>query len=299
LLTTEALATSCPLLLAPAMDVGMWAHPATQANVATLQERDAAFAGPARGRMASGLEGIGRMVEPEELLGHIRLVLGRDGPLAGRTVVVTAGPTREPFDPVRFITNPSSGRQGFSLAQAALDRGAAVTLVSGPTHLPTPVGAERVDVATAQEMHDAVLAAAETADALLMAAAVADFRPSDVASQKIKKKDGEESLQLTRTPDILMAVAERRSKGQFPRVVVGFAAESQNLLENARTKLAAKHLDLLVANDVTARDAGFAVETNRVAILAPDEDVEQLPLMSKAAVSDAVLDRLVALLAAA
>jgi phosphopantothenoylcysteine decarboxylase/phosphopantothenate--cysteine ligase len=298
LLTTEALATRCPLLLAPAMDGGMWAHSATQANVATLRERGATLAGPACGRMASGLEGVGRMVEPDELLGHIRWVLGRDGPLAGRSVVVTAGPTREPLDPVRFISNPSSGRQGFALAQAALDRGASVTLVAGPTHLPTPVGVERVNVTTAQEMQEAVLAASETADALLMAAAVADFRSSDVASQKIKKGAGGKSLQLIRTPDILMAIAERRTKEQFPRIVVGFAAESENLLENARAKLAAKQLDLLVANNITAHDAGFGAETNRVAILAPDQDVEQLPLMSKAAVAEAVMDRLIALLAA-
>jgi phosphopantothenoylcysteine decarboxylase/phosphopantothenate--cysteine ligase len=298
LLTTEALATRCPLLLAPAMDVGMWAHSATQANVATLRERGATLAGPACGRMASGLEGVGRMVEPDELLGHIRWVLGRDGPLAGRSVVVTAGPTREPLDPVRFISNPSSGRQGFALARAALDRGASVTLVAGPTHLPTPVGVERVNVTTAQEMQEAVLAASETADALLMAAAVADFRSSHVASQKIKKGAGGKSLQLIRTPDILMAIAERRTKEQFPRIVVGFAAESENLLENARAKLAAKQLDLLVANNITAHDAGFGAETNRVAILAPDQDVEQLPLMSKAAVAEAVMDRLIALLAA-
>jgi phosphopantothenoylcysteine decarboxylase/phosphopantothenate--cysteine ligase len=299
LLTTEALAARCPLLLAPAMDVGMWAHPATQANVTTLRERGAVSAGPAHGRMASGLEGVGRMVEPDELLGHVRLVLGRDGPLAGCAVVVTAGPTREPLDPVRFISNPSSGRQGFALAQAAVDRGASVTLISGPTHLPTPVGVQRVDVATAQEMLDAVLAAVENADALLMAAAVADFRPSTMASQKIKKGDGGKSLQLARTRDILTAVADRRAKVHTPRVVVGFAAESENLLENARAKLEAKHLDLIVANDITAHDAGFAAETNRVAILGPDEGIEQLPLMTKSAVAESVLDRLVAVLAAA
>jgi len=273
LLTTLALAASCPVLAAPAMDVGMWAHPATQANVATLQERGVHFAGPARGRMASGLEGEGRMMEPDEILGHIRWVLGRacDGPregsLAGWRVIVTAGPTREPLDPVRFLSNPSSGRQGFALAQAALDRGATVTLITGPAHLPTPVGAERVEVTTAEQMRDAVLRACTecdgppAADLLLMAAAVADYQPTAIAPQKIKKDEGGLTLHLARTPDILSAVAAQRAETGFPRVVVGFAAESENLVENARAKLKAKNLDLIVANDVTARDAGFGVET--------------------------------------
>lgn len=307
LLTTLALSARCPALLVPAMDVGMWAHPATQANVETLRERGRAtaaavstggsiyFAGPARGRMASGLEGRGRMVEPDEIVGRVRLILGREGPLAGRRVVVTAGPTREPFDPVRFLSNPSSGRQGFTLAQAALDRGAAVTLIAGPTPLPTPVGAERVDVATAQHMHDAVIAALDQADALLMAAAVADYRPANVAPQKIKKEDGGLVVRLARTPDILSAVAVRSAEGGRPRLVVGFAAESERLVENARAKLAAKNLDLIVANDVTALDAGFAAETNRV-VLIDRERIERLPLMSKAAVSEAILDRVVGLL---
>ncbi len=309
LLTTLALSARCPALLVPAMDVGMWAHPATQANVETLRERVRApatsaggdsggciyFAGPARGRMASGLEGRGRMVEPDEILGRARLILGRDGPLAGRRVVVTAGPTREPFDPVRFLSNPSSGRQGFTLAQAALDRGAAVTLIAGPTSLPTPVGAERVDVATAQHMHDAVIAALDQADVLLMAAAVADYRPAQIAPHKIKKKDDGLVIRLARTPDILSSIAVRRAKSGHPRLVVGFAAESERLVENARAKLAAKNLDLIVANDITALDAGFAAETNRV-VLIDRERVERLPLMSKSAVAEAVLDRVVGML---
>lgn len=296
LLTTLALAARCPVLVAPAMDVGMWAHPATQANVATLRERTVHFAGPVCGRMASGLEGEGRMMEPDEILAHIRLVLGGEGPLAGRRVVVTAGPTREPLDPVRFLSNRSSGRQGFALAQAALDRGAVVTLVAGPTSLPTPAGAERVDVATAQEMHDAVLRAAERADALLMAAAVADYRPEAAVAQKIKKGKSDLSLNLARTPDVLATIASRRSKAGFPRVVVGFAAESENLVENARVKLETKRLDLIVANDITARDAGFGVETNRVVLVGDEGDPEELPLMSKIAVAEIVLDRVVGLL---
>ena len=302
LLTTLALAASCPVLVAPAMDAGMWTHPATQANAATLRERGRIanirvhFAGPVRGRMASGMEGEGRMVEPDQILGHVRWVLGQEGPLTGRRVVVTAGPTREPLDPVRFLSNPSSGRQGFALAQAALDRGAAVTLITGPTHLPTPVGAQRVDVVTAQEMHDRVVSAVERADVLLMAAAVADYRPAETARQKVKKAAGDLNLHLVRTPDVLSAVAVRWAQTHYPRVVVGFAAESENLVENARAKLKTKNLDLIVANDITAHDAGFATETNRVVILDREGGVEELPLMSKSAVADVVLDRVLALL---
>jgi phosphopantothenoylcysteine decarboxylase/phosphopantothenate--cysteine ligase len=296
LLSTLALAARCPKLIAPAMDVGMWTHAATQANVATLRERGVHFAGPVRGRMASGLEGKGRMMEPDEILGHMRLVLGREGSLAGSRVVVTAGPTREPLDPVRFLSNPSSGRQGFALAQAALDQGAAVTLVTGPTHLPMLVGAERVDVTTAQEMHDAVVSTVGRADVLLMAAAVADYRPADAASQKIKKGKGKMTLDLARTHDILSAVAEQRAETGFPRVVVGFAAESENLVEHARAKLAAKKLDLIVANDVTAQDGGFAAETNRVVILDRAGGAEELPLLSKAQVAEVVLERVLPLL---
>ncbi|HEY75202.1 MAG TPA: bifunctional phosphopantothenoylcysteine decarboxylase/phosphopantothenate--cysteine ligase CoaBC [Thermoflexia bacterium] len=299
LLTTLALAATCPMLAVPAMDAGMWSNPATQANVETLRARGVHFAGPTRGRMASGLEGEGRMIEPEEILGHIRLILGRNGPLAGRRVVVTAGPTREFLDPVRFLSNPSSGCQGFALAQAALDRGARVTLIAGPTHLPTPVGVERVDVVSAQEMHDAVLEAVAEADVLLMAAAVADYRPEKTAPQKIKKGERDLTLHLTRTPDVLAAVAEQRTETGHPRVVVGFAAESQDLIENARAKMEAKGMDLIVANDVTAPDAGFGVETNQVVILDPQGGAQELPLMSKSAVAEAVLDRVVDLLSTA
>ena len=298
LLSTLALAARCPTLIAPAMDVGMWAHPATQANVALLRERGAHFAGPAQGRMASGLEGPGRLVEPDALLGHVRYVLGRGGALDGRHVVVTAGPTREPLDPVRFLSNPSSGRQGFALAQAALDRGAQVTLISGPTPLPTPVGATRVDVRTTQDMHAATLAACAAADLLLMAAAVADYRPAVTAPHKLKKGAADLSLALTRTPDILSAVAARRAEIGRPRVVVGFAAETQDLRANAQAKLRAKNLDLIVANDVSASDAGFAAATNRVLLIQRDREITELPLMPKAAVADAVLERAVELLAA-
>lgn len=296
LLSTLAVAARCPVLLAPAMDVGMWTNAATRSNVATLRARGVVLAGPGEGRMASGLEGEGRLLEPEDLLGHVRLVLGKNGGLAGRRVVVTAGPTREFFDPARFLSNPSSGRQGFALAQGVIDRGAEVTLVTGPTALPTPTGAERVDVTTTRAMQDAVVAAAEAADVLLMAAAPADFRPTSAAEQKIKKERQEVTLPLVRTADILSTVAIRREATGHPKVVVGFAAESENLEANARAKLAAKNLDMIVANDITAADAGFGAETNRVVLLGRDGTKEELPLMSKAAVAEAVLDRVMPLL---
>ncbi len=291
LLSTLGLAARCPVLVAPAMDVGMWEHPATQANVETLKRRDVRVVGPARGRMASGLEGLGRLVECDQILGHIRLVLGRGGPLAGRRVVVTAGPTREFIDPVRFLSNPSSGRQGYALAQAALDRGADVTLVTGPTHLASPVGARVVEVTTAERMMKAVMEHTVGADILLMAAAVADYRPSEISQEKIKKQRGAIALALDRTQDVLAEVSKRRAPTGYPQVLVGFAAETEDLMSNARSKLEAKDLDLIVANDLTVPYAGFEVETNRVVLLCRDGSAQELPLMSKAAVAEAVLDR--------
>lgn len=297
LLSTLCLAARAPILVAPAMDVGMWAHPATQENVARLRARGVEIIGPAYGRMASGLEGWGRMVEPAELLGHIRRALGRNGPLAGRRVVVTAGPTYEPIDPVRFVGNRSSGKQGFALAQAALDRGAEVVLIAGPVALETPVGARRIDVGTAAEMAEAVWREAEAADVLLMAAAVADYRPAQSQPFKIKRGEGL-ALELIPTVDILAGVAARRASAGKPHVIVGFAAETRDLLENAQAKLRAKGLDLIVANDVTEPGAGFAVDTNRVTLIDARGRIEPLPLMSKAAVAEAILDRVVALLSA-
>jgi phosphopantothenoylcysteine decarboxylase/phosphopantothenate--cysteine ligase len=295
LLCLAALAARGPLLLAPAMDAGMFEHPATQANLDTLRRRGAVVLGPAVGRMASGLEGLGRMLEAEEIVGWLRLTLGRTGPLAGRAVIVTAGGTHEPIDPVRVVANRSSGRQGFALAQAALDRGASVTLISGPSSLVTPIGAERLDVGTAAEMQRAVLARLESADVLLMAAAVADFR-AEPSEQKIKRSKGELSLTLRPTEDILGLVAQQRKKVSRPRVVVGFAAESQDLVANARLKARDKGLDLIVANDILAPDAGFAVETNRVTMIDSSGSVQELPLMTKAEVAEVVLDRVGALL---
>ena len=295
LLSALCLATRAPVMIAPAMDAQMWAHPATQENVERLRQRGVEVVGPAYGRMASGLEGWGRMVEPEALLGHIRRALGRRGPLAGRRVVVTAGPTYEPIDPVRFIGNRSSGKQGFALAQAALDRGADVVLIAGPVALATPVGARRIDVGTAAEMAEAVWREAEEADVLLMAAAVADYRPAQPHPAKIKK-GAPLTLDLIPTVDILEGLAARRAARGRPQVVVGFAAETEAVLENARAKLLAKGLDLIAANDVTEPGAGFAADTNRVTLIDVRGRAETLPLMSKAAVAEALLDRVVALL---
>jgi len=296
LLTVTALAASCPLLVAPAMDGGMFSHPATQANLELLSLRGATIVGPAQGHLASGLVGLGRMVEPVDLLGRIRLALGRNGQLQGIQVVVTAGGTQEPIDPVRSITNRSSGKQGFALAQAALDQGADVTLIAGPTPLPTPVGARRLDVRSAQEMLEAVLAVIPQASALIMAAAVADFMPVARAEQKIKKESGIPHIELQATPDILAAVAAFKAEIGWPRLTIGFAAESQDLLVNARSKLQAKKLDFIAANDISAIDAGFGAEDNRVTLLFADGRVEALPLMSKAEVAEVILERVVALL---
>ena len=212
LLTVTALAARCPLLLAPAMDGGMYAHAATQSNLELLRQREVIIIGPEEGHLASGMKGIGRMVEPAELFGHVRYGLTRSGPLKARKIVVSAGGTHEPLDPVRGITNRSSGKQGFALAQAALDRGAEVLLITGPTHLPTPTGAERVEVITAEQMKAAVLDALPGTTALIMAAAVADFRPVSPPTQKIKKAEGLPQFSLEATPDILAAVAEVKSQ---------------------------------------------------------------------------------------
>lgn len=294
LLSVTALAATCPLLIAPAMDGGMFTHPATQANLRLLTERGALVIGPEEGHLASGLVARGRMSEPQMLLGYIRRRLAQDGPLQGRKVVVTAGGTREAIDPVRFLSNHSSGKQGYALAQAALDAGGEVVLITTATTLAAPVGVRRVDVNSAQEMLTAVLRECAAADVLMMAAAVADFRPAQVAGQKIKKQAGDvPTLELVRNPDILLEVAQQRRVSGWPPVVVGFAAETENLLQNAQTKLVQKGLSLLVANDVSASDAGFAVDTNRVTLLGADGTVETLPLLSKAEVAAKVVEKVV------
>ncbi len=291
LLSITALAATCPTIVAPAMDAGMFDHPATQANLSTLRERGINIVGPVEGRMASGLVGVGRMVELLELVGHIRLSLGRGGPLNGKKVIVTAGGTQEPLDPVRVLANRSSGKQGFALAQAALDRGADVILIAAPTALTSPVGARRVDVETAAQMAEAVGEALPQADALIMAAAVADFRPRRASKSKIRRKAGVPDVTLEPTEDILAGLGATR-----PKVVVGFAAESEEVEANARAKLKEKGLDLIVANNITAPDAGFGSDTNRVTLISGNDAAEPLPLMTKANVAEAVLDRVVGLL---
>jgi phosphopantothenoylcysteine decarboxylase / phosphopantothenate---cysteine ligase len=289
LLAVTALAMQSPLLIAPAMDGGMYDHPATQANIDLLKTRGATFIGPAEGHLASGLSGVGRMLETAEIMRHIRMLLGRNGPLAGKKVVVTAGGTQEPLDPVRVITNRSSGKQGYALVQAALEMGAQVTLITTPTSLTPPVGANIVRVETAKQMLEAVLTASAQSDALIMAAAVADFRPRVTAKDKIKKEGGIPQIELEATEDILKTVATNRSGRECPRVVVGFAAESRDLLENASHKLRSKGLDFIAANDISASSAGFSVETNQVTLLFQDGRKEVLPLMSKTEVAEIIL----------
>jgi len=289
LLSLTVLATQAPVLLAPAMDSQMYENAATQANLALLKERGMTAVGPVEGRLASGRVGRGRMVEADVILGALRQMLGRNGDLAGRKLVVSAGGTQEPIDPVRYISNYSSGKMGYAIAEAARDRGAEVALVSAPVALTAPYGVELVAVKTAEEMRDAVVAQCAGADVLIMAAAVADYLPAAAAAQKIKRTKAVRTLELAPTPDILAAV-----KGKLVRV--GFAAESEDLVKNAAAKLAGKGLDLIVANDITAPDSGFGTDTNQVTIIDKSGEAEPLPLLSKYEVAQRILDRVVPLL---
>ena len=284
------LATQAPVLIAPAMDHQMYENAATQANLETLRERGYAIVGPAEGRLASGRVGLGRLVETEVLLGAVRQALGRNGDLARRRVVVSAGGTQEAIDPVRFVGNRSSGKMGYALAEAARDLGAEVTLVTAPTALACPYGVRLVPVQSAREMRDAVASACQDADALIMAAAVADFQPTEAADHKIKKsgKTGL-TLELEPIPDILSEM-----EGEFVRV--GFKAESRDVVESAREMLRRKRLDLVVANDVTAPGSGFASDTNQVTLIDASGAAEALPLLPKYQVAQRILDRVVALL---
>lgn len=298
LLTLTALAFGCgtqerPLVVAPAMDGGMYTHPATQANLAILRQRGAMITGPEAGHLASGLKAHGRMSEPGVIFGHIRYLLTRSGPLAGKRVVVTAGGTQEAIDPVRVITNRSSGKQGYALAQAVLDQGGEVILIAAPNSQPLPAGAQLVPVVNAKEMEEEVLRHCQEADALLMAAAVADFTPTHPSTQKIKKIAKTPVIELSPTQDILAAVAAQRNQTGWPRIVFGFAAETQDLLQNASAKLQAKHLDLIAANDVSAPDAGFGVDTNRVVLIRADGSQETLPLLSKDEVAMRIIHELI------
>jgi phosphopantothenoylcysteine decarboxylase/phosphopantothenate--cysteine ligase len=295
LVSTVVLATRAPLLIAPAMNVNMWRHPATARNVALLSERGVHWVGPDAGELACGWEGEGRMSDPARIAEAAELLL-RPRDLAGVCVLVTAGGTREPIDTVRYLGNRSSGKMGYAVARSAARRGAEVVLVSGPSALATPPGVRRVDVGSALEMRDAVLREFADADVVVKAAAVADFRPATVSGQKIRKEDLAEgaglALELVRNPDILAELC--RDKGQ--RVIVGFAAESHDVIASARRKIARKGCDLLVANDVSGPDSGFDVDRNTVSFVWPGGDVESLPPLGKDEVADHLLDRVAKLL---
>lgn len=286
MLSCTVLATRAPVVIAPAMDVNMYENQVTQENIARLKARGFTFVGPGYGRLASGKMGLGRLVDVSEIMAAISQVLGKGGDLYGKRLVVTAGGTQEPIDPVRCLTNRSSGRMGYAIAEAARDRGASVVLITAPTALPRPYGMEVVEVTTAQEMYEAVRRAVGKADALIMAAAVADYRPRKVSQSKIKRDRAERlTLELERTPDILGEV-----KGSFLRV--GFAAESEDMIANAREKLNRKQLDLIVANDVSA----IGAETNRVVLIDSAGISEELPMLPKREVAERVLDKVASLL---
>jgi len=291
MLLSTVLATRAPVIVAPAMDVGMWRNPATTENVERLRARGFTIVGPAEGRLASGLIGEGRLEDNFVILGTVYQVLGKGGDLVGRRVVVSAGGTHEPIDLVRFIGNRSSGKMGYAIAEAARDRGATVTLISGTTSVPEPAGVEIVSVATAEEMRAAVGRAAEGADVIIMAAAVADYRPATSAGGKIKREAERLTLELEKTTDIIGELS-----GSF--IKVGFAAEDGDAESRGADKLRKKGLDLIAVNDIRAEDSGFEVDTNRVSLVDRSGNVERLPLLPKADVAHRLLDRVAALLAA-
>jgi phosphopantothenoylcysteine decarboxylase/phosphopantothenate--cysteine ligase len=290
MLTTTVLATRKPIVLAPAMHTGMWENSITKENVDKLKNRGFHIIEPGIGRLASGGYGPGRFPDTDTIIGHIQMVLGQKGDLAGKSIIVTAGGTQEPIDPVRIISNRSSGKMGYAIAEASRDRGAKVTLITTPTALNKPIGVEIIQVDTAIEMKNAVEKAVLTADSLIMAAAVADYKVANIASQKIKKENGNLTLELIKTPDILAEV-----KGNF--IKIGFAAESQDLIDNARRKIEKKKLDLIVANNILEENSGFGTDTNRVTLIDKQGTPEELNIMSKREVADYILDRLVRLLA--
>jgi phosphopantothenoylcysteine decarboxylase / phosphopantothenate---cysteine ligase len=299
LLTTTLLAARCPLVVAPAMHTEMWEHAATTANVATLVERGVHVAGPASGTLMGGDVGAGRLIEPEEAVAAVtaalRAAAAPAGDLVGRTVVVSAGGTREPIDPVRYLGNRSTGKMGVAVAEAAARRGATVHLVAANVELATPAGVTRHDVTTALELRERVLSLADGADVVVKVAAVADFRPAHVAGSKLKKADGIPTIELTRNPDVLAELGERAGPGT--PLLVGFAAETDEPEAQGWAKLKRKGADLLVVNDVSRTDAGFATDTNDVLILGADGSRTAVPLAPKGVVADRILDEVVAHLA--
>ena len=289
-LTTLYTATRAPVLIAPAMNTQMFEHEAVRRNLDTLASRGVHFVDPGDGYLACGWIGKGRLAEPDEIVQSAEALLRPEGPLRGRRVLVTAGPTYEDVDPVRYVGNRSSGRMGFAVAAEAVRRGARVTLVAGPTSLQPPLGADVIRVRTAAEMHAAVMARASAADVIVMAAAVADYAPSVQAEQKVTKDADTLTLVLKKTPDILGDLGSMRMAGGAAPILVGFAAETQDLVSRATAKRARKHVDLVVANDVSRTDSGFDVDQNAVTIVGAD-GAEPLPLQSKARVAGEILDR--------
>jgi len=290
MLTTIVMATKAPVLLAPAMNVHMWENPICQENIQKLRGRGFHFIDPEAGELACGYEGKGRLAEIPAIVEEIRSILSPKD-LSGETILVTAGPTEEPIDPVRFLSNRSSGKMGFAVARAARLRGARVILVSGPSALPAPSGVKFIPVRTAAEMREAVLGSLAGVSVLIMAAAVSDYRPKVTSPEKIKKSQAELTLPLELNPDILREAGQRKEK----RLLIGFAAETESLLANARKKLAEKNLDLIVANDVSLPGAGFAADTNIVKLIDRSGKIEELPLMGKEELADRVLDRVLLL----
>jgi phosphopantothenoylcysteine decarboxylase / phosphopantothenate---cysteine ligase len=291
LLTSTLLETASPLVVAPAMHTGMWQHPATTANAATLAKRGAVFVGPVVGALAAGDAGLGRLAEPEDIFRAVERAVARRHDLDGTRIVVTAGPTHEPIDPVRFIGNRSTGKMGVAVATEASSRGADVRLILGPDTVPPPPGVTAVHVETAEEMHRAVMSAADAADVVVMAAAVADFRPKAVSDGKLKKESGTPELHLEPTPDILRELGERKGA----RILVGFAAETSDLENAGRGKLRSKHLDLVVVNEVGREGTGFGSETNDAMILSADGSDEPLRTWTKTELAGAICDRIAAL----
>ena len=288
MLSTTALACTCPVLLVPAMNTHMYENPATRENLEVLRQRGFAIMEPLSGRLACGTVGLGKMPEPQDIFDRIEAMIAWEKDLKGKRVLVTAGPTQESIDPVRYITNHSSGKMGYAIAKAAMLRGAEVTLVSGPTALTAPYGVELVTIRSAQDMYEAVTGRAAEMDMIIKAAAVADYTPLTVADNKLKKSDDDMSIPLKRTKDILAYLGEHRRPGQL---LCGFSMETENMLENSQKKLTKKNLDMIVANNVKVAGAGFQGDTNVITMISR-EDVRELPLMSKTEAAHAILSRL-------
>lgn len=288
MLTTTAMACKAPMVIVPAMNTNMYENPVVQDNLKKLASYGKEIVEPASGMLACRDVGKGKMPEPEVLFAHIMRIIAKEKDLAGKKVLVTAGPTREAIDPVRFITNHSTGKMGYAIAESAMLRGADVTLISGPCAIEPPIAVRMIPVISAQDMYEAVMAEREDADIIVMTAAVADYRPAVVSDQKVKKKDGDLSIPLTRTQDILGTVGPAKRDGQF---VCGFSMETQNMLENSRAKIVKKNLDMIVANNLKVAGAGFGTDTNVITIITPDSEKE-FPLMSKQEAADRILDEI-------